>query len=219
MKTLVVAATLPEVAPLVNHYGLKANQHGVYIGSITDVLITSIGQAAMAFACGRYVEPAKYKLAINAGIGGAFNRDIALGSMINVVSDCFADLGIDDNGQFVNLTQSGLIDGNHFPFSEGWLVNPNPLQLQIPQVKGITVNTVSGSQVIIDKWQTLYNADVESMEGAAFAYACSLQSMPYVQLRAISNYVEPRNRANWQIEQAIGNLNNFLIEFLDSYGN
>jgi futalosine hydrolase len=45
------------------------------------------------------------------------------------------------------------------------------------------------------------------MEGAAFFYAClQQQGLGFVQIRALSNYVEPRNRAAWQIPQAIEHL-------------
>ena len=38
------------------------------------------------------------------------------------------------------------------------------------------------------------------MEGAAFAYACSLSGVPYAQVRAISNLVERRNRKAWRMD-------------------
>jgi len=55
----------------------------------------------------------------------------------------------------------------------------------------------------------------ESMEGAAFFYACKQAGVPCLQIRAVSNYVEKRNRDAWQIGLAIKNLNSFAAEFLD----
>jgi futalosine hydrolase len=42
-------------------------------------------------------------------------------------------------------------------------------------------------------------------------------NVPCIQIRAVSNYVERRNRDNWQIGLAIKNLNIFALEFLKLY--
>jgi futalosine hydrolase len=39
--------------------------------------------------------------------------------------------------------------------------------------------------------------------------------IPCIQLRSISNYVEPRNRSNWNIPLAIKALNDYLLEHFD----
>jgi futalosine hydrolase len=57
--------------------------------------------------------------------------------------------------------------------------------------------------------------DVESMEGAAFAYACALSAVPYAQVRAISNLVERRNRDAWRMDLAVRNLNRAALRILD----
>jgi futalosine hydrolase len=52
------------------------------------------------------------------------------------------------------------------------------------------------------------------MEGAAFFYACREAGVPCLQIRAVSNYVEKRNRDNWHIGLAIKNLNTFAMDLL-----
>lgn len=44
------------------------------------------------------------------------------------------------------------------------------------------------------------------MEGAAFFYACLSAGVPCAQVRAVSNYVERRNRAAWKLGDAIAAL-------------
>jgi len=56
------------------------------------------------------------------------------------------------------------------------------------------------------------------MEGAAFFYACAMAGVPCMQIRAVSNYVEKRNRDAWQIGLAIKNLNTFAVRLLSDYG-
>ncbi len=64
--------------------------------------------------------------------------------------------------------------------------------------------------------EILFSPDVESMEGAAFAYVCDQIKLDYIQLRSISNRVEERNKNNWNIPLAIKNLNQTLIEIIES---
>jgi futalosine hydrolase len=52
------------------------------------------------------------------------------------------------------------------------------------------------------------------MEGAAFFYACEEANVAALQVRAISNYVEKRNKENWNMPLAVKNLNNWLTEDL-----
>jgi len=58
---------------------------------------------------------------------------------------------------------------------------------------------------------------VESMEGAAFLFACLKKGIPCFQLRSISNYIEPRNLNNWNIPHAIGFLNKGLDEIISAF--
>ncbi|HEY9083244.1 MAG TPA: hypothetical protein VIN73_07910, partial [Vicingaceae bacterium] len=73
-------------------------------------------------------------------------------------------------------------------------------------VKGITVNTTHGDETSIAKVKNLFHPQVESMEGAAFLYACLLEGISCLQIRAISNKVERRNKDNWDIKLAVKNL-------------
>ena len=52
------------------------------------------------------------------------------------------------------------------------------------------------------------------MEGAALHYVCLHQNIPFIQLRAISNYVGERDKTKWKIDLAISNLHNELIKLL-----
>ena len=76
----------------------------------------------------------------------------------------------------------------------------------IKNVKGITVNTVHGNTDSIDKIIKRLNPEIETMEGAAFFYVCEKENITSLQLRAISNYVEKRNRDAWNIPFALNNL-------------
>ena len=78
------------------------------------------------------------------------------------------------------------------------------------------MNTVHGEDVSIESVRSRFAPDVESMEGAAFMYACLIAGVPFAQVRAVSNRVERRNRAAWDLAGAIENLGRVSLKLLGS---
>jgi len=207
MKPLIVAATTAEIAPILAHFSLIGDS---FIETDKfDVLITDVGMVATAFALGQKLSD-KYNLVLNVGIAGSFGRNIMLGEVVNITQDTFAELGAEDHDKFITLPQLGF--GEH-AFSS-LSCSSAPIELTLRKVKGITVNKVHGNAQSIEKTIALYQPQTESMEGAAVFYACNKLNIPVLQVRSISNYIEPRNRENWQIGLAVKNLNNWLVDFL-----
>ncbi|MCZ7661589.1 MAG: futalosine hydrolase [Thermoleophilia bacterium] len=66
----------------------------------------------------------------------------------------------------------------------------------------VTVSQVTGVQAEGDRLATLWGALAESMEGAAAAHMCALYSVPFLEVRAVSNLVVDRDRAAWDIPGA-----------------
>lgn len=210
MKPLVVAATTAEIAPMLAHFSLIGDS---FIETDKfDVLITGVGMVATAFALGQKLSD-KYNLVLNVGIAGSFDTGIALGEVVNITQDTFAELGAEDHDNFITLPQLGFGEHAFSSLSR----SSTPIELTLRKVKGITVNKVHGNTQSIEKTIALYQPQTESMEGAAVFYACNKLNIPALQVRSISNYVEPRNREDWQIGLAVKNLNNWLVGFLSSY--
>jgi len=204
MKLLLVAATEAEIAPTLSHFNLVS---GKFIETEKfDVLITNVGMVATAFALGQVLSD-KYSLVLNVGIAGSFDKSISLGEVVNITQDTFAELGAEDHDSFITLPELGFGENS---FSS---ITKTPLTLK--EVRGITVNKVHGNTQSIEKITQLYQPQTESMEGAAVFYGCQQIKIPVLQVRSISNYVEPRNRANWQINLAVSQLNHWLINFLN----
>ena len=181
--------------------------------NITD-LITGVGLPNAMYQLTKAVHTRKYDLVIQAGIAGAIDSKVPLASVVVVKKDMFADVGIYENGNFSSLHDIGFGDKDQFPFSNGWLVNNNILNSDLPYFSGITVNTVTDDKTIIANQTKLYNADVESMEGAALHYVCLLNNIPFLQLRSISNAVGERDKSKWQMAKAIESLNEALLQVL-----
>ncbi|MEQ7802434.1 futalosine hydrolase [Pedobacter sp. ASV1-7] len=207
MKILLVAATRSEIALLATHFQLP-EQDFVKTKEF-DLLITGVGMAATAYALGKHLSAA-YKLILNLGIAGSFDTKIPLTTVVNVTSDEFSELGAENGDTFLSIDQLGF--GKARFDARNNLLN-NEID-KLPKVHGITVNRVHGEKISISKVIEQCNPVVESMEGAAVLYCCEKESLPCLQVRSISNYVEPRNKEHWQIGPAIKSLNEWAIRFL-----
>jgi len=182
-------------------------------------LVTGVGTVMTMWSLLDYLanEPAP-DLIINIGIAGSYNDDITTGDVVLVENDCFADSGIEEKDGFVPLWESGLSQANEFPFYDGLLKPDNDLLVNLPdslrRVKAITLNTASGTESTISRLRNSFNPDIETMEGAAVLFAALKKGIPAIQLRSVSNKVEPRNRSEWKIELALKNLAASLEEIL-----
>lgn len=203
MKTLVVAATKAELTFFYQHFNLP---DGDFVESKNfDLLITGVGMVATAFALGKHLS-SKYDLVVNFGIAGSFDRNIALGTVLNITEDTFAELGAENGDDFLTISDLG--------FGENHYISKTHRRANLPEAKGITVNCVTGSEKSIKNLIKRLNPTTESMEGAAVFYASKQLNIDCLQIRSISNYVEPRNKDNWKIGLAIKNLNDWAIAFV-----
>ncbi len=210
MNLLVVAATEAEIKPFLS--SLTEAEKG-YIST----LVTGVGMTATAYALTKHLQYRKYDLVIQAGVGGSFDRSIPLGSVVFVASDSYGDLGAEDKADYIDIFDMGLLEKSSFPHAAGQLVTPLLAvhdKISLPHVSAITVNTVSGSERTIQQRQERYGCQVESMEGAAFHYVCLHENVPFAQVRAISNYVIPRDKSQWKMKEAITALNKWLADFI-----
>lgn len=222
MKILVIAATEAEIALSIKHIEAGAAQYkeGVfdYLGHHVSFCITGVGMVATAYKLTQRLCANNYDIVIQAGIAGSFDRNIPLGEVVFVSSDRFGDLGVENGVDFQDVFTVGLIDEQEEPFDNGLLINPvsrDKYHLKLREVDALTVNTVTGSEETVTQKMSLYNCTLETMEGAALHYVCLLEKQEFIQLRAISNYVEKRNRAVWEIDKAINNLNDYLVNIIE----
>jgi len=201
MKILVVAATRAEILPSLPFL----EERGI------PYLITGVGMVATTYALTKRLLEDAFDMVVQVGIGGILGRSARLGEVYQISADEIFGLGADNNGLFIPIEELGfgkrifkerLPDGIQFPHTE--------------RAQGITVNNVHGSAGNIAQLQQKYrNLLIESMEGAAVFFVAEQVQIYCLQFRAISNYIEPRNRDTWEISLAIKNLNIFLKKIVD----
>ncbi len=220
MRILIVAATWLEVKLLtdeldfvkdISHLLRKYQTQEIEI----DILTTGIGTTFTAFHLTNTLRDNKYNFVINVGIAGSLTRELKIGEVVSVISDEFADLGIEKENEFLTLFESGFIDANEFPFEQGILKasDVNGL-LQLKKVRGITTNKSHGRKTSIEEIKSKFSAQVESMEGAVVFYVCNWYGVPCFQIRSISNFVEPRDSSKWNIPLALEKLNETVLDVL-----
>jgi futalosine hydrolase len=202
MNILVVAATEMEISPFMAQ-NTKA-----------DVLITGVGAPACMYALTKQLQNGHYDFVLQAGIAGTFKNQYPLGQTFAVKTDLFADLGIQEKEQFFTLFEKGFVNENAFPNTNGRMENTNENYFSLKPVNAITINTVSDSLAQTELYKKKYDADIESMEGAAFHFVCLQEKISFLQIRSISNFVGERVKTNWKMKEAIENLNENLIRIV-----
>ncbi len=221
MKILLTAATGAEIALSIKHIasaGIEVKPLVFdYSGHMVTFAVTGVGAVATAYNLTRLLASGEYDLVIQAGIAGSSDRDISLAEVVAVGKDRFADLGVEDGANFIDVFDLGLDKPDEPPYANKWLLNPNlgELNIQLKVADAITVNTVTGSEASVERLQQSFPGILESMEGAAFHYVCLREGVKFVQIRAVSNYIERRNRENWKIEEALANLNEYLVKYIN----
>ena len=188
-----------------------------------DTIVTGVGSVSTVYALMAYLHKnGRPDYIINIGIAGSFTSELALGDTMIVESDCFADIGVESQNGFLSAWESGLMHSTEYPFEKGWIKCDSEiirvLGDAIKSVKGITVNTVSGSEETIDRHINKYKPEIETMEVAAALYVGRMENIPLIALRSVSNMIEPRNRDAWDILSAIAALQPALEIILKKLG-
>jgi futalosine hydrolase len=184
-----------------------------------DVLLTGHGSVFTAYHLTRAFNMINYDLAINVGLAGSFDHFLEQGFVVNVIQDQFADLGLIHKNNFYSLYDEEMMDENQFPFAGGILHSIGNFDLEeveslIP-VKGITLNTLQSDPKWLSKTRDKFDPEVETMTGAAFFYVCLQEKIPFLQIRAISHFVEIRRIESWNIPAAIESLSSTVMNILN----
>ncbi len=217
MKCLLIAATAKEISPFLQH--INDSSKSFYIDFELDVLVTGVGLTASTYSITRQLALKKPDFVVQAGIAGSFTKKLSPGSVVVVKKEIIADLGVIEKKTWLDSFDLKLADPNSFPFKSAALINPYATLLKrtrLKSVNAVTVNQITTAKKTIDIYAEKYKAAIESMEGAALHYVCLMEDVPFLQVRAISNYVGERNKKNWKLKESVQQLNNELIRLVES---
>lgn len=210
-RILITAATSMELEFLLKQ-SVEKDGFRIFENENTEftLLVSGIGSALSAFSLSRLLQQKSFDTAVQIGIAGSFHEKFPIGSLVKISSDVFADICLSDNGKPIH--EASFDDFRTWPFTDGKLIPDlqNFSHIRLPEASAITVNSVTAGSDKRLFWLQRYNPDVETMEGAAFYYACMKENIPCVQIRAVSNFVGTGNN-NWKTKDSIDNLASFFL--------
>lgn len=213
MNILIVAATSREVDATQEYLAEKMYQRK---DCSVQVLTTGVGLVNTTYVLTKYFSKIQPDLVVQGGIAGSLHPFYPPGMVVAVKDEVIGDLGVEEEQSFKDVFDLDLAE-NAFPYSSKVLSNPHHRllnQVKLKQVKAVSVNEITTrpgrTQQLIEK----YSAVIESMEGAALHYVCLQEGIPFIQFRAVSNFVGERDKSKWLIKEAIDNLNKELTSFI-----
>jgi len=175
-------------------------------------LITGVGPVETAVRLTRFlsVNEKSVQAVLNFGIGGAYRLPVGMDQPVLLdiclaEKEVFGDFGIclPEGMAYLDRSLTGDLD---FPL-DGELRRRcrqilDNLGMTCHTGVFITVTSITATlrraEMLRERWQGL----CENMEGAAVARVCREFSIPCLEMRAVSNYVEDRNPANWRLQEA-----------------
>jgi futalosine hydrolase len=191
MNVLIAAATKPEItSDRISNF---------------PILITGAGMVNTAINLTKELNENNYDLVINMGVSGSFSDEIKIGDVVEVIEDCFSEIGFEYGESFSEFS--------NFDIKTIYKVEG---RTSLRKVKGITVNTVHGNEDSIHNIIERLHPDIESMEGAAVFKVCEEIKVPCIQIRSVSNKIERRNKENWDLDLSISNLNTEVEKIINN---
>jgi len=220
MLITIVAATKLELKPLFDKFQPKEDIFkGLFIANENlHFLITGMGMLNTSAHLALYTSNFERDFFIDAGICGAFNRNFEIGDVVQISSETYGDFGVENDEEFQDFFDLGFIDKKEDAFQYGLcepILSDLHTKINLPKATSITVNKVHGNEKTIKIIEQKYKADTENMEGLAFYYVLKLINKPSIEIRSISNYVERRNKENWNIKDAVENLNKEISKIIE----
>lgn len=196
---LLVAATEMEALPLADKKFKQSH----------ELFVAGVGPLETAVRLTRRLSEGRrdISLVINFGVAGAY-----VGSGAGLLDICLAesevlgDFGV-CHQETVELFAGQLESRAVFPLDPRYLAQAGAIlgEHDLAWNKGIFV-TVNGATATARRGAMLraaHNGLCENMEGGAVARVCEEFVIPCLEVRCVSNMVEDRNLANWQLAAAV----------------
>jgi futalosine hydrolase len=179
---------------------------------------SGVGMLAAAVSLTKTIMEEKPDLVIQIGIAGTFDESINLGKVVCIKEESLGDLGVQEDGKWKDIFDLKLEKSSYPPFEKRklpnqWLKDYNLLKLE--EASATTINEITTSEERKQQLKKKYEAVTESMEGAALHYVCRILNVPFIQMRAVSNYIGERDKSKWEMKTAIENINLIVLKYLD----
>jgi 5'-methylthioadenosine/S-adenosylhomocysteine nucleosidase len=200
------------------------NKKSIYQGKIKNrdvvVMSTGVGKVATAAAVQFLIDHFPVDCIIFTGVAGAINPELKVGDIVVCQKAVQHDFDIGGKRVFENMKT---------PWFE---TEPRLVQMaiQVGQMLklGERIKTgivLTGDQTIINSqqkewlWQT-FQGDCVEMEGASVALVCSLNEIPFLLIRAITDHADEHAREDFRSSMSKAAIDSatIVLGMLDKYG-
>ncbi|MBN2431705.1 MAG: futalosine hydrolase [Acidobacteria bacterium] len=224
---VVAVATEPELRPLRDRLadgrtvtvGGRRCHFGILGGRPVRLLLTGPGAVNAAQAVTALLERTRPALVVGMGCAGVFRPSgLRPGDVAVAREEIDVQSGIEAaNGTgavieypFPLLERDGRGYTRRFPCATPWDATAGevirralaPEEVMVERGAFIAVATITATRVRADMLWAAYQPLMETMEGAALAQVSLHYGVPFLDIRAGSNWVGPRDRDSWQVELA-----------------
>lgn len=217
MPVLLVSATLEEVSGYARLAEICSGERRVGFWAVDEalhLLITGVGAASCALAMGQFAG-CGYRLIVGVGFVGSYSPELAVGEVVVVSEDAFADYGVWRGDRLISIESAGFYQYTLSDASPFWRATTCKCEQAAGyrQVRGVTVAQPTCGEEGWRRLLSLEGVEVESMEGAAFALSCRSLRIPALSLRVVSNFAAAVDAA-WNIPLAQARLGEALAGVL-----
>jgi futalosine hydrolase len=196
-----------------------------------NLVVTGIGAVNTAHALTQYLAmKPRPSLVIQTGVAGAYvPAKVSVGSVLLADTEIYGDLGVLTPDGWRPMEEIGIplvaarasqdARFNYFPLDRALVERASKAAgpLVARTGKFLTLSQVTGVRALGDTLHERFGALCESMEGAAAAHVCALHDVPFLEVRGVSNLVENRDRAKWQIVEAAAAAQRVVLRLLESF--
>lgn len=210
MRLLICAATSPELQTF------SAEAEGLELSEASPVaqagerwfMLTGVGIPATLASLFRFLPDLRPDRILNIGIAGAYPESgLNIGEVVAGTSEVYGDVGFElpEPPYFQSISESRFAGSLYAePFAlEAFEERLAPL---LRFGRGVTVNACTGSERVGRLRGEIFQADFETMEGAAVAQAGKSFGIPVCEIRAISNIASVRDMRFENIRRALESL-------------
>lgn len=185
---------------------------------------TGIGKVNAAHSATFILENYPVKCMISSGVGGAYpNSGLKIGDIAIALKEIYGDDGVIARTGWKDLKEIGIpllqIGAksyfNEFPLNQAARIPVNSGKgFQIKRGIFVTVSSVTGTHQRAVELEDRFNAICENMEGAAIAHICAMYSVPFFEIRGVSNMSGIRDKRRWNLMLASENCQQAVLEII-----
>ncbi|MEZ0328345.1 MAG: futalosine hydrolase [Dissulfuribacterales bacterium] len=201
--------------------GLSLQDSGQDVGHGFECAVCGFGPVSTAVFLAQRFSRSDYDMILLMGLAGAYSgSQVQVGDICVAESEVYADLGrcvgnVIEPIEIVEETTSLRFDlltywnASLFGCIEDVVVETGAKMVDMATVCCVSCNQERAMSIAM-RW----GVAAENMEGAAAAQVCAVYGIPFLEVRAVSNWAGDCDKTRWRIQPALARLRDFILCFI-----